>query len=76
LQRRFGPVRDELLIRRGERRAEIARTGRLNFLPETRAVREDTSWRVEPAPADLVDRRVEMTGPTGRKAFEMEGAAA
>jgi malate synthase len=67
LQRRFGPVRDALLARRGERRAEIARTGRLDFLPETRAVREDTSWRVATAPADLVDRRVEMTGPTERK---------
>jgi malate synthase len=67
LQRRFGPVRDELLARRARRRDEIARTGRLDFPDETRAVREDASWRVAPAPADLLDRRVEMTGPTERK---------
>ena len=67
LHRRFGPVRDELLRRRHERRVEIARSGRLDFLAETRGVREDPSWRVAAAPADLVDRRVEMTGPTERK---------
>jgi malate synthase len=67
LHRRFRPVRDDLLRRRHERREEIARTGTLDFLAETRAVREDPSWRVAAAPADLVDRRVEMTGPTERK---------
>ncbi|MDQ3554038.1 MAG: malate synthase A [Chloroflexota bacterium] len=67
LQRRFGPVRDGLLQRRVERRAEIARTHRLDLLPETAAIREDPSWRVAPAPADLLDRRVEITGPTERK---------
>jgi malate synthase len=66
LQRCFGPRRDELLARRRERRDEIARTGRLNFLPETRDIRE-SDWRVAPAPADLQDRRVEITGPTERK---------
>ena len=45
----------------------IADGGSLDFLAETRAVREDDSWRVaEPAPG-LVDRRVEITGPTDRK---------
>ncbi len=67
LQQRFGARRDELLGRRRERRAEIARTGRLDFLEETRAVREDPTWRVAPAPADLRDRRVEITGPTEQK---------
>ncbi|WP_020577570.1 malate synthase A [Actinopolymorpha alba] len=67
LQERFGNRRDELLVRRRERRAEIARTGRLDFLPETREIREDPSWRVAPAPPDLLDRRVEITGPTERK---------
>ncbi|MFD3487441.1 malate synthase A [Streptomyces sp. NPDC058665] len=67
LHRRFTPRRDELLIRRGERRAEIARTSTLDFPPETAAVREDDSWRVAPAPAALEDRRVEITGPTDRK---------
>ncbi|RFU86603.1 malate synthase A [Streptomyces triticagri] len=67
LHRRFTPRRDELLRRRGERRAEIARTSTLDFLPETASIREDDSWRVAPAPAALNDRRVEITGPTDRK---------
>ncbi|TRV79809.1 malate synthase A [Streptomyces sp. 130] len=67
LHRRFTPRRDELLARRGERRAEIARTSTLDFLPETEAIRADDSWKVAPAPAALNDRRVEITGPTDRK---------
>ncbi|MGV4888067.1 malate synthase A [Streptomyces viridosporus] len=67
LHRRFTPRRDELLVRRAERRAEIARTGTLDFLPETAAVRADDSWRVAPAPDALNDRRVEITGPTDRR---------
>ncbi|MBT2385114.1 malate synthase A [Streptomyces sp. ISL-11] len=67
LHRRFTPRRDELLARRAERRAEIARTGTLDFLPETAHIREDPDWRVAPAPAALEDRRVEITGPTDRK---------
>jgi malate synthase len=66
LQKRFGARRDELLVRRGRRRDEIAATGRLDFLPETRDVRT-AAWEVGPAPADLRDRRVEITGPTERK---------
>ena len=66
LQHRFGPRRDALLVRRRQRRAEIARTRTLNFLPETADIRA-ADWRVAPAPADLVDRRVEITGPTDRK---------
>ncbi|GAU67148.1 putative malate synthase [Streptomyces sp. NBRC 110611] len=67
LHRRFTPRRDELLARRAERRAEIARTSSLDFLPETAAIRADDSWRVAGAPAALNDRRVEITGPTDRK---------
>ncbi|HBF80305.1 MAG TPA: malate synthase A [Streptomyces sp.] len=67
LHRRFTPRRDELLARRAERRAEIARTSTLDFLPETQAIRVDDTWRVAPAPAALDDRRVEITGPTDRK---------
>ncbi|MEF9886209.1 malate synthase A [Streptomyces sp. P9-A4] len=67
LHRRFTPRRDELLDRRAERRAEIARTSTLDFLPETAAIRADDSWKVAPAPAALNDRRVEITGPTDRK---------
>ncbi|HEY8458688.1 MAG TPA: malate synthase A [Actinopolymorphaceae bacterium] len=67
LQRRFGERRTQLLARRAERRAEASRTGRLDFLAETKAIREDPTWRVAPAPPDLGNRRVEITGPTDRK---------
>ncbi|MEU6766214.1 malate synthase A [Streptomyces sp. NPDC046853] len=67
LHRLFTPRRDELLSRRAERRAEIASTSTLDFLPETAAIRADDSWKVAPAPAALNDRRVEITGPTDRK---------
>jgi malate synthase len=66
LQRSFGARRRELLERRRDRRAQAASTGRLDFLDETREIRSDPSWRVAP-PADLVDRRVEITGPTEKK---------
>lgn len=66
LQTRFGGRRDELLEARRSRRAEVSRTGRLDFLDETRDVREG-DWTVAPAPADFADRRVEITGPTERK---------
>jgi malate synthase len=66
LERRFGARRRELLDRRLARRAEY-RSGRLpDFRPETRAIRE-SDWRVGAAPADLDDRRVEITGPVERK---------
>jgi malate synthase len=66
LQRTFGPTREQLLARRAERRRQASQTGRLDFLEETRDVREDDSWRVAPL-AELTDRRVEITGPTERK---------
>ncbi|HJY26371.1 MAG TPA: malate synthase A, partial [Actinomycetes bacterium] len=66
LHRRFASRRDELLQRRRERRDEVARTGRLDFLADTKDVR-DGDWTVAAAPADLVDRRVEITGPTEPK---------
>ncbi|MEU4894485.1 malate synthase A [Streptomyces sp. NPDC044780] len=67
LHHRFTPRRDELLARRAERRAKIARTSSLDFLPETAHIRDDPDWRVAPAPPALEDRRVEITGPTDRK---------
>jgi malate synthase len=67
LHRRFTPRRDELLERRARRRAEIARTASLDFLAETAAIREDDTWRVADCPDALLDRRVEITGPTDRK---------
>jgi malate synthase len=66
LQREFGARRDELLAARRTRRDTVSRTGKLDFLPETQEIR-DGEWRVAAAPEDLVDRRVEMTGPTDRK---------
>jgi malate synthase len=66
LHRRFAGRRDELLARRRQRRAEIARTAALDFLPDTAHIR-DGDWQVAPAPAALEDRRVEITGPTDRK---------
>jgi malate synthase len=66
LQREFGGEREALLAARHER-ARRLRDGELpDFLEETRTVR-DGDWRVPPAPADLADRRVEITGPTDRK---------
>ncbi|NDL56965.1 malate synthase A [Phytoactinopolyspora mesophila] len=66
LQREFGGRRDELLKLRTQRRDEVVRTGQLDFLPETAQIRTG-QWQVAPAPADLADRRVEITGPTERK---------
>ncbi|HEY8763324.1 MAG TPA: malate synthase A [Solirubrobacteraceae bacterium] len=66
LQRRFGPTRDELLRARAERRQRLAQGGTLDFLEETRDVRE-SDWQVAPAPSDLQQRWVEITGPTERK---------
>jgi malate synthase len=66
LHERFADRRDELLARRGARRAEVARSGRLDFLAETAEIRGG-DWQVAPAPADLRDRRIEITGPTERK---------
>jgi malate synthase len=67
LHRRFEERRRELLAQRPARRAEVARAGRLSLDPATREIREDASWRVAPAPPDLRDRRVEITGPTEAK---------
>ncbi len=66
LQRRFGPRRDELLAARQVRRDRIAGGERPDFLAETADVRS-AEWQVAPAPEDLRDRRVEITGPTSRK---------
>jgi malate synthase len=67
LHERFAARRGELLAQRRERREQIARTGRLDFLAETKEIREDPDWRVALAPYDLIDRRVEITGPTETK---------
>ncbi len=66
LARRFGPAVAELLARREARQALIDAGALPDFLPETREIRE-SDWKVAPIPADLLDRRVEITGPTDRK---------
>ncbi len=67
LARRFTSRRDELLQARVARQAAIDSGDLPDFLPETAAIRDDPTWRVAPAPPDLQDRRVEITGPTERK---------
>ncbi|HLV37668.1 MAG TPA: malate synthase A [Spirillospora sp.] len=66
LAREFTGRRDELLQRRRERQAAIDAGAMLDFLPETKHIRE-SDWKVAPIPADLQDRRTEITGPTDRK---------
>ena len=66
LQREFGGRRAELLDARAERQTRLDEGERPAFLEATRSVR-DSEWTVAPAPPDLQDRRVEITGPTDRK---------
>jgi malate synthase len=66
LERRFGARRRELLEARAERQEQIDAGELPDFLPETREIRQST-WVIEPVPAGLLDRRVEITGPTDRK---------
>jgi malate synthase len=67
LHSRFDARRLELLAARAERRAAIAAGGSLDFLPETREIREDRGWQAAAPRPDYADRRVEITGPTDRK---------
>jgi len=66
LQRAFGPRRAELLAGRARRQADLDRGVLPDFLPVTRTIRE-AEWTCAPIPADIVDRRVEITGPVDRK---------
>src|SRR5947209_4761582 len=66
LQREFNGTREALLGHGAERQARLAAGELPDFLVETRAVREG-DWQVAPAPQDLQDRRVEITGPVERK---------
>ena len=66
LQRRFGPERERLLAARTERQGRLDAGELPDFPDETRELREE-EWRVAPAPAELQDRRVEITGPVDRK---------
>src|SRR5437763_1372626 len=66
LHREFEPRRQELLARRAARQREFDAGKRPDFLPETAAVRQG-EWRIAAQPQDLLDRRVEITGPPDRK---------
>jgi len=66
LQDEFGDRREELLEARVKRRARLAEGETLDFLEDTASVRED-DWAVAPAPPELSQRWVEITGPTDRK---------
>jgi malate synthase len=66
LHRTFNVRRKELLEARHERQKRLDAGERPNFLEETRSIRE-SAWTVAPLPADILDRRVEITGPVDRK---------
>src|SRR3546814_887977 len=66
LERRFGAERRRLLGGRQQRQERLDAGEKPDFLAETRHVR-DGDWTIAPLPADLMDRRVEITGPVERK---------
>ena len=66
LHRQFEGRRQELLAKRAARQLEFDAGKLPDFLPETQAIR-DAEWTIAPQPADMLDRRVEITGPTDRK---------
>ncbi|MDQ4006573.1 MAG: malate synthase A [Actinomycetota bacterium] len=67
LHRQYDARRRALLARREERAAALAAGESLDFLPATKSVREDDTWRVAEPASGLEDRRVEITGPTDAK---------
>src|SRR3954462_948745 len=66
LHREFEPRRQELLARRAARQKEFDAGKRPDFLADTQSIRE-SEWRIASQPQDMLDRRVEITGPTDRK---------
>ena len=66
LERMFGKERKRLLAARAERQKRLDAGEKPDFLPETQDIR-DREWTVAPLPNDLLDRRVEITGPVDRK---------
>lgn len=67
LQRKFDPVRRQLLQKRVLRQQELDRGVLPTFLPETAHIRENDAWKGAPPAPGLQDRRVEITGPVDRK---------
>jgi malate synthase len=66
LQREFGPRRQALLEARAERQVRLDAGERPDFLTDTASIRE-SDWQIAPVPKDLLDRRVEITGPVDAK---------
>ena len=66
LAREFEPRRRDLMAARARRQRDIDAGQAPDFLPETRDLRE-SDWRVRPAPKDLTNRRVELTGPSSNR---------
>jgi malate synthase len=66
IHRKFEPRRRELLALRAERQQRLNAGEMPDFLPETKHIREG-DWTIAPLPQDLLDRRVEITGPVERK---------
>ena len=66
LHRMFNKQRKSLLQKRQDRQEEINKGVKLDFLPSTSDIR-NSEWSVSPIPADLQDRRTEITGPVDRK---------
>jgi len=67
LHRTFNGTRKALLHRRVIRQQELDKGVTPDFLPETKHIRDDKTWRGAPPAPGLIDRRVEITGPTDRK---------
>src|SRR6476620_8077338 len=66
LHRQFETRRQELLGRRAARQKDFDGSKLPNFLPGTKTIR-DSKWTIAAQPKDMLDRRVEITGPTDRK---------
>src|SRR5213592_2077902 len=67
LHRKYEQRRRDLMKARADRQRSLdSGNAQLGFLPETRCIRE-AQWTISPIPADLQDRRVEITGPVERK---------
>lgn len=66
IENEFRWRRGQILAKRAERQQAIDRGERPDFLEETKGVRE-SDWEIAPVPADLQDRRVEITGPVDAK---------
>src|SRR4029078_6240016 len=66
LQRQFGSRRKQCLAQRQQPEKRLDQGEGLDFLPETKQIREG-DWKCAPIPSDIQDRRVEITGPTDAK---------